>query len=52
MHLSEVVRSNFLEDDIVGCIFGYASSTLRIIVVDWKAGGVAHINTGVEVSLP
>lgn len=47
-----MVRSNFLEDDIVGCIFGYASSILRIVVVDWKTRGVACINTGVEVRRP
>jgi hypothetical protein len=47
--IPEVVRSNFLEDNIVGCIFGYASSGLRIVVVDWKSKGVAYINTGVEV---
>ena len=51
VHIPEMVRSNFLEDDIVGCIFGYASSILRIVVVDWKTRGVACINTGVEVSV-
>lgn len=52
VHLPEVVRSNFLEDNIVGCIYGYADSSLRIIVVDWTTRGVAYINTGVEVSHP
>jgi hypothetical protein len=50
VHIAEVVRSNFLEDNIVGCIFGYADTSLSIVVVDWKTRGVARINTGVEVS--
>ena len=52
VHIPEVVRSNFLEDNVVGCIFGYGTSSLRIVVVDWKTRGVAYINTGIEVSHP
>ena len=36
IHILEVVRSDFLEDNVVRCIFGYASSGLRIVVVDRK----------------
>ena len=46
------IRSNFLEDDIAGCIISSpgGSSTFIVQVVDWRTGKWAIIKTGVPVS--
>jgi hypothetical protein len=44
-----IIRSNFLEDDIAGCIT-WPSGDLIVQVVDWRTGKWAIIKTGVPVS--
>lgn len=43
----EDVRSNFLEDELAGCVLGTANSNYEIIAVDWRTGMTARIDTGI-----
>ncbi len=46
------IRSNFLEDDIAGCIISSPGDvpTFVVEVVNWRTGKWAIIKTGVPVS--
>ncbi|KAG8784979.1 hypothetical protein FRC15_002233 [Serendipita sp. 397] len=43
------VRSNFIEDDIAGCVLTQgAGSQLMLHIVNWRSGKRAFIDTGIE----
>lgn len=48
------ILSDFLEDDIAGCILSSYGDhpTLSVHVVNWKTGKGAIIHTGVDVGFP
>jgi hypothetical protein len=45
------VHSNFLEDELAGCILSSGGPTYDIVVVNWRTGKFAKINTGIEVKV-
>jgi hypothetical protein len=45
------VHSNFLEDELAGCILSSGGPTYEIVIVNCRTGKFAKINTGIEVKV-